>query len=43
MFDAGERWQYGAGINWVGRLVESISSEPLDVYFRKYILDPLGM
>ena len=43
MFDPGERWQYGAGLNWVGRLVESISGEPLDVYFRKHILDPLGM
>jgi methyl acetate hydrolase len=43
MFDPGERWQYGPGINWVGRLVESISGEPLDVYFRKHILDPLGM
>ena len=43
MFDPGERWQYGAGINWVGRLVESISGERLDAYFRKHILDPLGM
>jgi methyl acetate hydrolase len=43
MFDPGERWQYSASINWVGRLVESISGERLDVYFRKYILDPLGM
>jgi len=43
MFDPGERWQYGAGLNWVGRLVESVSGEPLDVYFRKHILDPLGM
>jgi methyl acetate hydrolase len=43
MFDPGERWQYGAGLNWVGRIVETISGEPLDVYFRKHILDPLGM
>ena len=43
MFDPGTRWQYGTSINWVGRIVEAISDEPLDVYFRKHILDPLGM
>jgi methyl acetate hydrolase len=43
MFDPGERWQYGANIDWVGRIVELISGERLDVYFRKHILGPLGM
>src|SRR5579862_5055973 len=43
MFDPGTRWQYGTSINWVGRIVEAISGEPLDVYFRKHLLDPLGM
>ncbi len=43
MFDPGERWQYGTSIDWVGRIVESVSGVPLDVYFRKHILDPLGM
>jgi CubicO group peptidase (beta-lactamase class C family) len=43
MFDPGTRWQYGTSINWVGRIVEAISGEPLDVYFRNHILDPLGM
>jgi methyl acetate hydrolase len=43
MFDPGERWQYGTGIDWVGRLVEATSGEPLDIYFRRHILDPLGM
>jgi methyl acetate hydrolase len=43
MFDPGERWQYGTSIDWVGRIVESVSGEPLDVYFRKHIFDPLGM
>ena len=43
MFDPGERWQYGGGIDWVGRLVEFASGEPLDVYFRRHIFDPLGM
>jgi methyl acetate hydrolase len=43
MFDPGERWQYGPSIDRVGRIVEAISGEALDVYFRKHILDPLGM
>jgi methyl acetate hydrolase len=43
MFDPGERWQYGASVDWVGRIVEFVSGDSLDVYFRKYILDPLGM
>jgi methyl acetate hydrolase len=43
MFDPGERWQYGTSIDWVGRIVEMVSGERLDVYFRKNILDPLGM
>ena len=43
MFDPGERWQYGGGLDWAGRLVEFVSGEPLDVYFRKHIFDPLGM
>jgi methyl acetate hydrolase len=43
MFDPGEHWQYGTGIDWVGRIVETVAEEPLDVYFRRHILDPLGM
>jgi len=43
MFDPGARWQYGTSIDWVGRIVEAIGGEALDVYFRQHILDPLGM
>ena len=43
MFDPGARWQYGTSIDWVGRIVEAISGESLDIYFRKHIFDPLGM
>src|SRR6185369_7944799 len=43
MFDPGERWQYGTGLDWAGRIVEQVSGDSLDVYFRKHILDPLGM
>ena len=43
MFDPGDRWQYGTSIDWVGRIVEAVSGEPLDHYFRTHIFDPLGM
>jgi CubicO group peptidase (beta-lactamase class C family) len=43
MFEPGEYWQYGTSIDWVGRIVETVSGDPLDVYFRKNIFDPLGM
>ena len=43
MFDPGEHWQYGPSIDWAGRIVASISGQPLDAYFREHILDPLGM
>jgi methyl acetate hydrolase len=43
MFDPGARWQYGPNIDWVGRIVEVLSGERLDVYFQKHILGPLGM
>jgi methyl acetate hydrolase len=43
MFDPGTRWHYGPNIDWVGRIVETVSGERLDAYFREHILDPLGM
>jgi methyl acetate hydrolase len=42
-FEPGERWEYGIGIDWVGRMVEAASGEALDVYFRKHIFEPLAM
>ena len=43
MFDPGKRWQYGQGLDWAGRLVETISGLTLEEYFQKNILRPLGM
>jgi CubicO group peptidase (beta-lactamase class C family) len=43
MFDPGERWQYGTSIDWVGRIVEAVSGEPLDRYFQRHIFEPLRM
>jgi methyl acetate hydrolase len=43
MFDPGERWQYGGNIDWVGRIVQAVSGEPLDAHFRRHVFGPLGM
>ena len=42
-FDPGERWQYGMSIEWVGRLIEAVSGQPLESYFLNAIFAPLGM
>jgi CubicO group peptidase (beta-lactamase class C family) len=43
VFDPGEKWEYGINIDWVGRLVEAVSGQTLDAYFRDKIFTPLGM
>jgi CubicO group peptidase (beta-lactamase class C family) len=43
MFDPGDRWEYGINIDWVGRAVEAVSDQSLEVYFREHIFEPLGM
>ena len=43
VFDPGERWEYGIGIDWVGRMVEAASGQRLDRYFEQHIFAPLGM
>ena len=43
LFEPGERWLYGTSTDWVGRLVEVISGQPLETYFRAHIFEPLGM
>jgi CubicO group peptidase (beta-lactamase class C family) len=43
MFDPGARWEYGIGIDLIGRIVETVSGQDLDAYFWQNIFDPLGM
>jgi CubicO group peptidase (beta-lactamase class C family) len=43
LFEAGTRWEYGINTDWLGRLVERVSGQSLEVYFRQKIFDPLGM
>lgn len=42
-FQPGERFQYGLNSDLLGCLIEVISGESLDVFFRKNIFEPLGM
>ena len=42
-FEPGERWEYGIGMDWVGKVVEQVSGQSLEVYFRENIFAPLGM
>ena len=41
--DPGEQWTYGLNIDVLGRIVEVVSGETLDHFFRSEIFDPLGM
>jgi methyl acetate hydrolase len=43
LFDPGERWHYSTSIDVVGRLVEVVSGEKLEDYFREHIFVPLKM
>ena len=43
LFDPGERWHYGTSLDVVGRLVEVVSGQRLEDYFREHIFAPLKM
>jgi len=43
LFEAGEKWQYGTNLDWVGKVIEKVSGENLETYLRKNITGPLKM
>lgn len=43
MHQPGEKFTYGLNTDVLGYLVEVVSGQPLDKFFRERILDPLGM
>jgi len=43
LFEPGEKWWYGTSTDIVGRLVEKISGQKLEDYFRQHIFMPLAM
>jgi methyl acetate hydrolase len=42
-FDPGEKWEYGINIDWVGRIIEEVSGQPIEAYLREHVCGPLGM
>ena len=42
-FESGTKFLYGSSIDWVGRIVEKVSTMDLESYFRKNITGPLAM
>jgi methyl acetate hydrolase len=43
LFDPGERWEYGIGLDWAGRVVEAASGQKLSEHLKQNVLGPLGM
>jgi len=43
LFEPGERWDYGIGIDWLGQIVEAIDGRRVDTFCREEIFGPLGM
>ncbi len=42
-FEPGTRWDYGIGIDWLGRVVEKVDGRRIDKFCRGEIFEPLGM
>ena len=43
LFDPGTQWIYGDGVGVLGRIVEKLSGQTLEDYFREHIFMPLKM
>lgn len=43
MYDPGERWGYGPGIDWLGQVVEALDGRRIDAFCCEEIFGPLGM
>ena len=43
VFDPGERWDYGIGIDWLGKVVETVDGRTVDRFCQDEIFGPLEM
>ena len=43
LFDPGTGWEYGIGIDLAGKVVETVTGQSIEAYFRQHIFEPLGM
>jgi len=43
LFEPGTAFAYGTGLNWAGKVIEKLSGQDLETYFRENITGPLKM
>lgn len=43
LFDPGENWGYGIGLDWAGQVVEAVTGQSLGEYLAEHVIGPLGM
>lgn len=43
LYQPGTRWVYSVSVDVLGRLIEVVSGQPLDVYLKEHMFDPLEM
>lgn len=43
LFDPGQRWNYSVATDVLGRVVEVVSGQSLDSFFREHVFEPLDM
>ncbi|MGB2219179.1 MAG: serine hydrolase domain-containing protein [Henriciella sp.] len=43
IFQPGDNWEYGIGVDFVGQMIEAVSGQDLETYLREMIFEPLGM
>lgn len=43
LFNPGERWQYGTGLDWLGLMVQAVDGRRIDEFVRDELITPLGM
>jgi len=43
LHDPGEKWTYGASTKYLGDIVEKATGQPIDVFLKARLFDPLGM
>ncbi|KAI0430875.1 beta-lactamase family protein [Xylaria sp. FL1042] len=43
IFEPGQGWSYGSGMDWAGRTIEVVAKEDLETFMKTNIWTPLGM
>lgn len=43
LFEPGSKWNYGIGIDWLGKVIENVYNDRLANVMKKYLFEPCGM